>query len=203
MKGMISSSTPSDAAGAPTPSGQRDPRSPVLVVDNTLPALQRDLGAWMSLYGPRLRAFFRKRASDADVDDLVQDVFVRLQELPDGTVVMDAERYVFTVARNVLIARYRANVVRIRNLADYCRRDEGAVDGLSPERIAIGRDEYSRALKAILGLPPRARAAFQFHRFEDMSYREIAERMGISKESVKELMHRAIVHMARAMEDAE
>ena len=58
----------------------------------------------------------------------------------------------------------------------------------------------ARAIQAILNLPPRARAAFQFHRFENMTYGAIAKRMGISKESVKELMHRAIVRIAEQLE---
>ena len=49
-------------------------------------------------------------------------------------------------------------------------------------------------------LPPRARAAFLFHRFDNMTYQAIAERMGIGKRSVKELMQRAIDRLSDQME---
>src|SRR3546814_6556701 len=38
-----------------------------------------DFGAWMETYGPVLHRYFRRRVPEDDVDDLVQDVFVRIQ----------------------------------------------------------------------------------------------------------------------------
>ena len=73
-------------------------------------------------------------------------------------------------------------------------------DQLSPERIAIGQEEYRRVVAAIVNLPPRARQAFELHRFEHLTYQAIAQRMGITKDSVKELMHRALVRIAEEME---
>lgn len=64
----------------------------------------------------------------------------------------------------------------------------------------IGQQEYRRVLEAIQNLPPRAREAFQYHRFENLTYQAIAQRMGISKEAVKELMHRALVRIVEEME---
>ncbi|AJA08545.1 hypothetical protein SKP52_08130 [Sphingopyxis fribergensis] len=55
-------------------------------------------------------------------------------------------------------------------------------------------------LEAIQKLPPRAREAFEYHRFENLTYQAIAQRMGISKEAVKELMHRALVRIVAEME---
>lgn len=167
------------------------------------PDPDRDLASWMESYGPGLRRFFSRRASDVDVDDLIQDVFVRLQSAKYNTPIDNVERYLFTVARNVLVSRYRNRAARGGTLHDPFEEHLEIADNLSPERIAIGREEYRRALQAILNLPPRARAAFQFHRFENMTYQAIAVRMGISKESVKELMHRAIVRISEEMDGAQ
>ena len=74
------------------------------------------------------------------------------------------------------------------------------VTTLAPERIAIGQEEYRRVVAAIRNLPPRAREAFELHRFENLTYQAIAQRMGIARDSVKELMHRALVRLAEEME---
>ena len=175
-------------------------RSPDHFMTERAPDSGRDLAAWMASYGPGLRRFFSRRANDADVDDLIQDVFMRLQSARHNAPIDNVERYLFTVARNVLVSRHRSQMARGGTLHD--RLDDGMeiADDISPERIAIGREEYGRAIQAILNLPPRARAAFQFHRFENMTYQAIAIRMGISKESVKELMHRAIVRISQEMD---
>lgn len=161
---------------------------------------QQELAMWVAAYGPGLRRFFRRRVNDADVDDLVQDVFVKLQAARTSTRIDNVERYLFAIARNVLVSRYRAQTVRSAALHDPYEETLESADQISPERIAIGREEYARVVQAILNLPPRARAAFQFHRFEHLTYQAIAQRMGISKESVKELMHRALVRITEAME---
>ena len=165
-----------------------------------VPVQDRDLAAWMTAYGPGLRRFFRRRVNDADVDDLVQDVFVRLQTAQLSAPIDNVERYLFTVARNVLISRHRKQKAQSTALHDSWANDFEAADSLSPERIAIGQQEYLRVVEAILNLPPRAREAFQLHRFENLTYQAIAQRMGISRESVKELMHRALLRIAEEME---
>ena len=97
------------------------------------------------------------------------------------------------ISKGLLSVGHAKVLLGLENAADLS-------DELSPERITAARQDYARAIQAILNLPPRARAAFQFHRFENMTYGAIAKRMGISKESVKELMHRAIVRIAEQLE---
>lgn len=160
----------------------------------------RDLSAWMTAYGPGLRRFFRRRVDDADVDDLVQDVFVRLQAAQPNTPIENVEGYLFATARNVLISQHRRRAARPVLVADEWSDGFEPAEMISPERIAIGRQEYMRVLEAILHLPPRAREAFELHRFEHLTYQAIAQRMGITKDSVKELMHRALVRIAEAVE---
>jgi RNA polymerase sigma-70 factor (ECF subfamily) len=153
----------------------------------------------MAAYGGRLRRYFARRAPAADTDDLVQDVFLRLEMAGRRGVISDVERYLFTIARNVLISQRRNRAVR--RWAQHQALDDTSepTNPLSPERILSGRQDYARFVKSVDELPPRARTAFRLHHFEDLSRAAIAARMGISEESVKELLHRAAVHIAHAM----
>jgi RNA polymerase sigma-70 factor (ECF subfamily) len=158
-----------------------------------------DLHALALQYGPALRRYFARRAASADVDDLVQEVFLSMQSRGATSAIENVEGYLFRTAANVLGQRRR------RSGWSWGRQEEvddvvGPADELSPERILIGKQEYDRLMAAIFALPPRARAAFLFHRFENMTYQAIAERMGIAKRSVKELMQRAIDRLAEEME---
>lgn len=158
---------------------------------------------WMQSYGPALRRYFCRRTSASEVDDLVQEVFLKLQSARANAPIENVERYLFVVARNMVISQHRARMSRGFGLHVEYNDTIDYRDNLSPERIAIGKEEYSRVIKCILNLPPRARAAFQFHRFDNLTYQQIAERMCISTESVKELMHRALVSIAKEMESGE
>jgi len=74
-------------------------------------------------YTPAVRAFFRLNgAFEADLDDLVQDVFVRLVDVLRERG-YDARRarfrtYLATLMRNLLVDRWRASQTRAENLAD-------------------------------------------------------------------------------------
>ncbi len=160
-----------------------------------------DLTAWIRQYSLGLRRYFARRVNDADVDDLVQEVFVHLQAKRQDTAIANPQSYTFAVARNVLISHYRRQKTRSHALHDSVVAEDEIPDFISPERTAIGMQEYRRVVQAIVNLPPRARAAFQFHRFENMTYQAIAQRMGISKESVKELIHRALVQIRQHREE--
>ena len=159
-------------------------------------ARSEELGAWLTEHGPALRAYFGKRAPPADVDDLVQDVFLRLQMRASATPVENVQGYLFRIAANVLIDRRRHDHARgwdrVRPL------DEAAdpVEELSPERTLIGKQDYSRLILAISRLPPRMRAAFMFHRFEQLTYPAIARRMGNSPDAVKQLIRKAFERLA-------
>ncbi|MBW8860657.1 MAG: RNA polymerase subunit sigma-24, partial [Caulobacter sp.] len=50
-----------------------------------------DLGAWMAVHGPRLRRYFARRAPRADAEDLVQDVFLRVQAAQLETPIVEVE----------------------------------------------------------------------------------------------------------------
>lgn len=158
-----------------------------------------DLRCLMAVYGGRLRRYFARRAATADVDDLVQDVFLHLHAARLRAPILDIEHYLFTVARHVLVSLCRNHTARRWTSHDPLDSAPELSSDLSPERILVARQEYARAVMAMDTLPPRARAAFQLHRFEELSYAAIAERMGITRESVKELLHRASVRMGEAM----
>lgn len=159
-----------------------------------------DLAGWVRQHGPALRSYFARRVSDAEADDLVQEVFLRLHAMRGDTPIQNADRFIFTVARNILISRHRYLKARQAGAHEPLTEASDPVDTLSPERIVIGADEYERTVQAILALPPRARAAFQLHRFEKLTYQQIAVRMGISRESVKELIQRALVRLAELLD---
>lgn len=155
------------------------------------------LAGWLAEYGPGLRRYFARRAGTDEAEDLVQEVFLRLQARAGDEPVDNIQGYLFRVARNVLVSRYRMKGVGNR---EAWSDDLGGPDELSPERILIGKQEYERLVAAIFALPPRARTAFLLHRFENLNYQAIAERMGIAKRSVKELMQRATDRLIEDME---
>jgi RNA polymerase sigma factor (sigma-70 family) len=154
------------------------------------------LRGWIEQYGPALRRHFHKRGAGADAEDLTQEVFLRLQTGAERASIDNVEGYIFRIANNVLISRYRHDLVEGRPYREAMPDDLEGPEQLSPERILLGRERWIRFVAGLQALPPRAREAFLLHRFEEMTYAAIARRMGISVSAVEKLISRALQQLA-------
>lgn len=140
-----------------------------------------------------LTRFLRRVWPDAaEIEDLRQDVYVRVYEATRDNKPLVTNYYVFTVARNLLADRLRRRrVVAIDLVADLA-----ALNVLSEEvpadRALSGRQELARLERALADLPPRCREVFRLRKIESLSQREAAERLGIAQSTVEK-------HVAGAM----
>ena len=142
----------------------------------------------------RLRGLvLRLVGNRATAEDLVHQAFVHLLRQTDPTIA-SGPAYLTTTVRNLAL----------NHLRDAKRRGETPLSDLdleqladgrpSPEASAIFRCELQRILSAIARLPERRREAFVLSRMEELSYDEIARRMGISRNTV-------ISHVVAALAD--
>ena len=132
-----------------------------------------------------LRQYLRHNWRDqSDIEDLLQDVYVRVYEaarkqLPDAV-----KPFVFTTARNMLTNRVRQHhVVPIEAVADLDALGV-AMDAPGADRGLMARDELRRLQAAIDRLPPRCREVVVMRRIDGLSRGEIATRMGITPDTV-------------------
>ncbi|HEV2561064.1 MAG TPA: RNA polymerase sigma factor [Rhizomicrobium sp.] len=148
-----------------------------------------DLDAWFAREVLPLEAtliqFLRRHwRNAADVEDLLQDIYVRLYESALKELPSQPRQFVFTTARNLLIDRVRhAQIIPIEAVSDLDAL-ETAQDLPGPDRSAIARDELRRLQSALDRLPPKSREAVVLARIEGLSGREIAARMGLSEATV-------------------
>jgi RNA polymerase sigma factor (sigma-70 family) len=137
--------------------------------------------------------------NQADIEDLRQEVYVRICEAAQKELPALAKPFVLMTARNLLINRVRReHVVPIEAVSDL---DDlaFAADAPGPERSTIARDELRRLQAAIDALPPRCREAVVLGRMEGLAGREIAARMGVSQQTVSEHLANGIKALAEAL----
>ena len=136
-----------------------------------------------------LTGYFRRNwRNENDVRDLVQDVYVHVCESARRELPRNARAFVFITARNILIDKFRnRRVVPIETVGDL-EALAAASDQPGPDRDLISRDELRRLQQALESLSPRCREAVIYKQLEGLSRREIATRMGISEETVKEYL---------------
>lgn len=122
----------------------------------------------------------------SDVPDLRQEIYERVligarRELPGRTA-----PYLFITARHHLINRAkRAKVISFDLVADLETIVIDA-DMLTPERHANAREELKRTREGIDRLPPRCREVLLLRKLENLSTREVAERLGVGIDTVEQ-----------------
>jgi RNA polymerase sigma-70 factor (ECF subfamily) len=132
----------------------------------------------------------------SEIDDFLQDIYVRVFESARKQLPESAKLFVFATARNLLIDRVRrARIIPIEAVSDLETVDV-ALDEEAPDRIVMARDELRRLQDAVDRLPPRCREAIMLKEVEGLSRREIAERMGVGEETVKRHLTNAMLALA-------
>ncbi|MET3528257.1 RNA polymerase sigma factor [Phenylobacterium koreense] len=160
--------------------------------------------AYASLpYQQALRAFFRRRTDGHEIDDLIQEVLLRLHNRRRGGEVANLSSFIFQTATNVLLDRRRRDTVRRRGA--HCELEEihHPLDELSPDRILQAKQEASLAMEALAALPPRTRAAFMLVRFEGMSYKGAAAQLGVSVSAVEKHVTKALRIISTRLQESD
>lgn len=142
-----------------------------------------------------LRKRLRRRlGSDELVNDVLQETYLRVERMPDGTVAQsNPGGYLFRMALNVAAdqrqaeARYLTGeeVEELLHFAD---------DALDPARIVHARLEVAALEQAMQELTPRQRAILIASRVEDVPQQDIADRFRISVRMVGKELKRALEH---------
>ncbi|MBX3132513.1 MAG: sigma-70 family RNA polymerase sigma factor [Gemmatimonadaceae bacterium] len=148
-----------------------------------------DDARWLAFAEP-LRAFLRRRVpTGVDVDDVAQEVFLRLaRHRATMDDVDDLEAWIFRVARSALTDAYRAERRRA------ARASELDPDALAeePERGEDARLELSRCVRPFIAtLPPHYRRAIELTAVDGLTQEAAAQREGISLSGMKSRVQRA------------
>lgn len=147
-----------------------------------------------------LRARLRRLGVPQDeVSDVVQDAYLKITRLEDVSHIASGRAYFFTAARNAWLERIRHDrVVRIDSMSNYEGLD--VMDDVpGPERQAWARVELQRVRDHIEALPDRCKAIFKLRRLEGLSYREIADRLGVPERTVSSDASRGLKRLMHAI----
>ena len=144
----------------------------------------RRLSDWFRQWRMPLRKFLIRRnsASSADVDDISQEVFLRLLRYNPTELVEHPQAYLFKMASNV------AAEWSIRARARHPHDPKWLSDLLTedlPEDGIVRESVQAEVERAILSLPPRHREILKLQYYEGLSHVEIAQRLGSTPRSVK------------------
>lgn len=142
-------------------------------------------------HGLRLRLI--RRGLDAQqASDAVHDIFLRLLRFPPADL-RDPGAYLRRSADTMAIDHWRRQQRHVALFEPLASEEAAASDEtLSAEALMLAGERDARLRRAIEDLPPRSREVLLLHKYDGLSYAEIALRLGIARNTV-------MVHLANAM----
>ncbi len=176
-----------------------------------------DAGAFEALvrrYEARLVRLMQHLGPRPDLaEDLAQETFLRVYRARKSYVPgAKFSTWLFTIAGNV--ARNASRSLHRRAEVSEIDAPQGEqpapgnllastvmeASGLMPVRLVEGSERAEIVRAAVAQLGERQRMALMLSRFENLSYSEIAEAMGLSTKAVKSLLSRARVNLKELLQ---
>lgn len=138
---------------------------------------------WFEEYHQRLLNFLTHDLNvEAEADDLAQEVFLRLLRLDDTEAIRHPRAFLFRIAANVVSDwrdRYRRLRIDSPETFDQLATEE------TPVGTLVSRARAQAVNEALKQLPPTQSAALVLRVKHGLTYKQVAEHLGVTERMVK------------------
>jgi RNA polymerase sigma factor (sigma-70 family) len=147
-----------------------------------------------------LKYFHRHAIHHGEVEELVQETYLRLITNPHGAELEHAEGYLFTIASNLVRDWHRTRLTReaLAGAVLPAQRSGEGTESIDAERIVAAREDARRVAAALASLPVLTRDIFLLNRFEQVPYRTLARHYQTTVAEIRKHMSLAF----RALDEA-
>jgi RNA polymerase sigma-70 factor (ECF subfamily) len=149
---------------------------------------------------PMLTRFLQRNwRNETEISDLRQEVYARVYEAATREPPLQVKPFLFQIARNLMIDRLRKqSVVSLETMADFDWSNVSD-DKPSSEAYVAARQELRLLQAALDELPPRCRQIVVMRKVEGLSQKEVANRMGVTVDTVENQVAKGMRLLAQAM----
>jgi RNA polymerase sigma-70 factor, ECF subfamily len=157
------------------------------------------LAALMERYWRQMVSFALDKLRNQDAaEDLVQEAFVRVWERRRHLRPYASPRaYLYRVLRNLITDDFRRR--RLRDRFSFLKSLTDPVDVPSPAATLEATELATAAERAIAALPERRHDVFVLAHLHGLSYREVAETLGITPRTVANHMSLALAQLRESL----
>ncbi len=133
-----------------------------------------------------LQKFLRRFTAGAeDIEDLVQEAYVRVCAMPPAQAVDSPRALLFRIARNLAVDRARQKATRATDdVADFEPLHVSSEEAEPDEQVDLRR-RYESFCAAVDSLPPLCRRVFVLRKVYQLSHAEIAQMLGLSHSTIE------------------
>jgi len=154
-------------------------------------------------YKQLLSRFIGRVVAPGDIEDIVQETFIRSMQAGNGRKIDHPKAFMFRTARNLALNHVQRfdNKMR-RHMVDYLDEDvQQATESL--ESQFESQERFTYFCRAISRLPVQCRRAFILRKVYGLSQRETAEFLGMTEGTVEKHVARGLLRCIEYMNGIE
>ncbi len=127
----------------------------------------------------------------SEIDDLLQEVFVRVYRADQQSTVHSPKAFMFRTAHNLAMAHIKRQA---RVVYGEDQEGQGDVPAAAPtvEEKVSSRQRYKIFCDAVQKLPAQCRKVFLLRKYEGLPHKEISAQLGISPKTVEAHLTKAL-----------
>lgn len=139
------------------------------------------------------RAWLRRASvGPNEMDDIIQEAYSRIANIESFRHITNPRAYFVAIVRNIRFEQLRrSRIIRIDTVAELDALNI-IDDGPDPERAMSAKDELVRLRRLIDALPKQCRRIFVLRKFDGLSQKQIAVRLGITENTVETQLGRGL-----------
>ena len=143
---------------------------------------------------------YRYLADENLAKDMVQDAFTELW-IKRGE--LNINQVPSAYLRSMVVNRSLNLIKRNKRMENRPQADleVGSSDQAIPDRQLESKEGTAAIQAAIDGLPPRCRTIFVLSRFDALSHKEIAQKLGISNKTIENQITKALKTLSKALKN--
>jgi len=148
------------------------------------------------LFDPVRNYLYYRCGDDGLSTDVTQETFIKLWKKQFPYEANRTKGLVYKMANDALISHLRRKKVK----DDHLNSLELKLELISPEKELEFKELQAHYEHTLAQLPEKQRTVFLMNRIDELSYREIAERLSISVKAVEKRMSSAIAFLKQKLE---
>jgi RNA polymerase sigma-70 factor (ECF subfamily) len=163
------------------------------------------LETYLARRGALKRLLIARIGSDVEAEDLVQELYFRLERGAHPQQIVNPAAYLYRMALNLAQDHRRERLrtqLRDGDWADSRRvtiGSEAVADEPAADRAYAAKEHLAAVIGALEELSVPCRRVFVMHKFNGLTHAEIAARLGIARSTVEKHMTTALKHLLRRL----
>ena len=154
----------------------------------------------------RLTRLVLRIAPPEEVEDIVQETYVRVCQIERAEAIREPQSYLFRTAQNLALDHLKRAETRLTAPTDAIDELDSSPVGSEQDptyELTASDEEFSQFCEAVRRLPQQCRRAFVLKKVYGHSLREIADIMGISENVVQKHISRGVKRCEQYLDEIQ